>query len=70
MNDLLPCPFCGHAAEYWQYVFTHEAGCSNDACIVRPKASLYRVPCNDGLFASGDGSKEDVIAAWNKREAK
>ena len=64
-NELLPCPWCGSRAEYRLDVWTHEAGCANAECPVRPTATFYRM-VDRGAFGHG-GMEEDVRAAWNKR---
>lgn len=57
LNDLLPCPWCGEPAEYLRDVWTHEAGCANEKCAVRPTAKLYR----------SEHSDADVRSVWNSR---
>lgn len=64
-DELLPCPWCGASAEYRLDVWTHEVGCTNKSCAVRPTASLYRV-VDKGAFGDG-GTEAAVRAAWNKR---
>lgn len=53
-NGELPCPFCGHLGRYWEY--QHDYGWER------------RVDCDNCTVTGPDcATKEEAIAAWNKR---
>lgn len=63
MNEILPCPFCGGAAnmhDSWggkEHVCTHKIGCEGTSCL--------------GSFINlWHATPEDAIAAWNTRASQ
>ena len=60
MTDLKPCPFCGGEAMVKEAIAYAE--------------SVYTVGCGDSECMGYEGpwrrSKEDVIAAWNRRDER
>lgn len=53
---LLPCPFCGGAAEYIDTDWAHHIHCTNDACMA--------------FIGISGRTKEQLFAAWNRRPAQ
>lgn len=53
-EDLKPCPFCGSEASVHSGTEDHYVLCRNDDCVA-------------ALVARSFSSREEAIAAWNKR---
>lgn len=58
MNELLPCPCCGASADYYED-FYGEGFMRAVAC----------TQCALAAVAVSQTSKEELIAAWNRRPA-
>lgn len=77
MSDgLLPCPFCGSAAETWKHHIessgdscpVFHVGCRNDACAVKPAvhiAGQWGYPNKGDL--TNEQANAKAVEDWNRR---
>lgn len=58
VKALLPCPFCGREADYFA-----------NGSVSHPDIIVHRVACNCEMqpFTGWHATKEEAIAAWNRR---